>query len=174
MSGPFIQLETARLYITSYQDQDFEHSLRLYSDEKILQYFDHGKSRSSWEVFAMIEGLKGKPFGLFSVFRKEDGEFLGHIDVAPTENDNEVEIGFIFASSAQGKGYCSEAMRAFFVQFVGSWQIQRVIATVHPENIASQKVLQKMGMQAHKQGMRFNQPRVWYALDVSPGIVQRQ
>lgn len=178
-----VDIETERLFIQSYKDTDFQNCISLYSNENITKYFDHGKARNKLEIENLIseKGKKyfsnGKPFGLFSIFHKQDMTFIGQIDFLPSEELGIAEIGFILNEQYHNQGFCSEAVNAIAFDYVeaintGNFKcdelfISKVIATVHPENSSSRKVLQKTGMTLDKIQERFGQPRLWYSIPVS-------
>ncbi|PCI77780.1 hypothetical protein COB21_02600 [Candidatus Aerophobetes bacterium] len=178
-----IENYTDRLCIRAYTEEDYEDSLSIYSDPELTQFFDHGKPRSKLEVDIYLEerssGLKkrGLPLGLFSVFLKDNSIFLGQVDVVPTGDPGEVEIGWIFRKNFQSLGYCSEAVKSFLIPFiinlsergvkVAGQVINRIIATAHPKNKASQRIMEKMGLTFYKDALRYaGNPRNWYEFNL--------
>src|SRR3954470_22250548 len=93
-----IEAFTDRLFIRSYAE-DFERCLSLYGDGELTRYFDHGNPRTYQEILEYVGDRgsryfdQGLPFGIFSVFLKEGNLFVGQVDLVPTENPGEVEIG---------------------------------------------------------------------------------
>jgi len=174
---------TDRLYIRSYLSEDFERCLSLYGDGELTRYFDHGKPRSEKEIVGYVRDRgsryfdQGYPFGIFSVFLKEGDVFVGQVDLVPTENPGEVEIGWIFKKEFHHQGLCSEAVISFLMPLVRKIVemkvvsrgeiVHRVIATAHPENIPSNKIIQKAGLSFYQLGLRYGgKPRNWYGLDL--------
>jgi ribosomal-protein-alanine N-acetyltransferase len=174
-----VEVETPRLLIRSYQDQDFENCVSLYGNSELTKYFDHGKPRSEEEVNVLVREKgnkffkKRQPFGLFSIFLKNSMTFIGQIDLLPSDKPGVVEIGFILLPKYQSKGFCSEAVKAFLSDYINELiskgytckgtVIREVLATVHPENLPSKKVMEKMGMQFKRFHNRFGSPRLWYS-----------
>lgn len=76
---------------------------------------------------------------------KERGEVIGIID--PRIEGPKVGIGYGAARAHWGKGYVSEATRAIIDWAFQQDSIYRVYATTDVENVASQRVLEKVGMQ---------------------------
>ncbi len=176
-----IEAFTDRLFIRSYEE-DFERCLSLYGDGELTRYFDHGKPRTYKEIIEYVGDRgsryfdQGLPFGIFSVFLKE-GVFVGQVDLVPTENPGEVEIGWILLEKFHGQGLCSEAVMSFLMPLVQrivnmklksrGVVINRVIATAHPENIASNKIIQKAGLMLYQKELRYGgKPRNWYCLNL--------
>lgn len=174
-----IEIITERLYIHSYRIGDFENCVALYGDKRLTKYFDHQRPRSRGEVQSLIEekGFKyfyqGLPFGLFSIFDKKDMGFVGQADLIPTIDPEIVEIGVILHREYHGTGYALEATETLLKPFVNELNrsnykyydsiISKVIATCHPDNYASQKLMRKMGMMLEKSQERFGNPRLWFA-----------
>ena len=177
-----VTIETERLLIHSYKDTDFEDCISLYGSEAIIKYFDHGKAWTKHEVESLIceKGNKyfsqGKPFGLFSIFHKETKAFIGQIDLLPSDELGVVEVGFILHAQYHNQGFCSEAVKSVIFDYVeilnnGNFQcdelpINKVMATVHPKNEPSRKVLLKAGMTLEQIQGRFGQPRLWYSVAI--------
>lgn len=177
-----VVIETQRLSIRSYKDEDFESSAMLYSHEKLTKYFDQGKPKSRLEVESLINNIgtkyfnMGEPFGLFSIFQKKDMAFIGHIDLIPIDEPGSVEIGCIFDRRYHNQGFCSEAVRAFIFTYIESlnnegfksngFVINKIIATVHPSNYASKRIIQNIGMTLDKSEERFGHPRLWFSLSL--------
>lgn len=173
-----IEIETSRLYIRSYQDEDFENCVALYSNSKNTKYFDNGKPRSRAEILRLIIQKanryfkKGKPLGLFSIFLKENMTFIGQIDLLLTSKPGLLEIGYIIDPKYQNKGYCTEAVKAVLFDYVNELNdrgfttrgipIHSVMATVHPDNHPSRRIIEKFGMDFKKFQNRFGSPRLWY------------
>ena len=86
------------------------------------------------------------PFAAFAVERKQDAKCIGMIGVAPKwEIDNEIEIVFLIADEYCNNGYATEAGRAM-VRWTFEKAGQEVLsAIVKPENIASRRVIEKLG-----------------------------
>ncbi len=185
-----VQIETERLYIHSYRDNDFENCLSLYGDQEITKYFDYGKPLSRDEVNQLIleKGhkyfAKGEPYGLFSIFNKEDMSFIGQFDLMPIGEPGVVEIGCILHNQSQNQGFCTEIIKTFINDYIeelnyrnfkcNGLSIIKVIATAHPKNNASNKIVKKIGMAFEKFEKRFGNPRLWYSYILPTQVVKNQ
>jgi len=81
----------------------------------------------------------------YMITLKESGEVIGMID--PRIDGTKVGIGYGAARAYWGKGYVTEATRAVIDWAFQQPSIFRVYATTDVENIASRRVLEKVGMQ---------------------------
>ena len=81
----------------------------------------------------------------YMITLKHSDEVIGMID--PRLEGSKVGIGYRITRPHWGKGYVSEATRAIIAWAFQQPSIYRVYATTDVENIASQRVLEKVGMQ---------------------------
>jgi RimJ/RimL family protein N-acetyltransferase len=74
------------------------------------------------------------------------------------------EIGWAFGQAHQGKGYATEAGRALVAHAFGSLGAHRVIATCQPENTASWRVAEKLGLrrEGHFRACLYRAPGIWW------------
>jgi RimJ/RimL family protein N-acetyltransferase len=85
--------------------------------------------------------------GFWAACERESGLFLGWVSLRRNSGIEDVaELGYRFARAAWGKGYAVEAARAIIAAAFESTPLNRVVATTYQENLASQRVMQKLGM----------------------------
>ena len=80
----------------------------------------------------------------YMITRKESGKVMGMID--PRIEGPKVGIGYAAARTYWGKGYVPEATRTIIDWAFHNPTIYRVYATTDVENLASRRVLEKVGM----------------------------
>jgi ribosomal-protein-alanine N-acetyltransferase len=83
----------------------------------------------------------------FFFIEKKDGTKIGlvqHFYVLHGMS-RQMEIGYSLAVSERGKGYCTEAVNLMVDYLFLSTESVRIQATTDPRNLASQKVLEKVG-----------------------------
>lgn len=77
---------------------------------------------------------------------KNEGKVIGVVGVHPKDTlDNEVEILYGVSDEYQRKGYCMEAASSLIQWVFENTATTRLSAIVKPENIASEKVIKKLG-----------------------------
>lgn len=85
---------------------------------------------------------------IWAVCLKDTGKVIGHVDIRP-EHDKKFcvyEIGYIFSPLYKGKGYATEALRKILQHGFENLNAHRIIADSYPENTASWKLLERLGM----------------------------
>jgi len=58
--GVRFEIFTERLYLSNYSEHDFQNCLAMYSDPKLMRFFDKGRALDLGEVSALVNerGLK--------------------------------------------------------------------------------------------------------------------
>lgn len=84
---------------------------------------------------------------------KQSGDLIGHAGLIPQtiEGREELEIGYWISRRYWGRGYATEAgkaLRDYGFDVLGK---NRFIALIHPENLASKRVANKLGMSLEKE-----------------------
>lgn len=77
---------------------------------------------------------------------ERDGELVGDLYVGLDEHGGVAEIGFTLRTEHQGKGYAVEAASAVVADLIERLGCHRVFAQLSPENTASMRVLERIGM----------------------------
>ena len=91
-------------------------------------------------------------FTEFLIVLKENDRIIGSIDYKYVPRDGLTEVGYGLNPLYEGRGFMTEALRAF-LDFGSSLGIRTVRADTRPDNIASQRVLEKCGFRfLHQSG----------------------
>ena len=98
----------------------------------------------------------GRSARAVGVIQGESGQLVGHMVFHPWLGRATHEIGWVISSGHQGRGYATEAARALIDFAFCTLRCHRLVATCQPENVASWRVMEKLGMrrEAHfRQGL---------------------
>jgi RimJ/RimL family protein N-acetyltransferase len=147
-----IILETVRLILRRQILSDLDDLYTLYCDPEITKYIpdaprNREETREELEWF-----LNGHPkypeLGLWATIHKETGKFIGRCGLLPweIEDQHEVEVAYTIARAYWGQGLATEAARAIRDYGFEKLNLSRLISLIDPENVASQKVAEKIGM----------------------------
>jgi RimJ/RimL family protein N-acetyltransferase len=93
------------------------------------------------------------------VWREKPG-FLGWCCLVPLEDSGLIEIGYRYVRAAWGQGVATEAGRAVLDHGFRALGLDPIVAVARPENLASRRVLEKLGL--GYAGLRFH-----YGLDLA-------
>jgi RimJ/RimL family protein N-acetyltransferase len=149
-------IETKRLVLEPLEQRRRDEFIALTADPETMRYW-HPHGAYSADVAgrhfaASLANLEERGFGKRSVVSKETGRWIGFVDttyVGPGCGDvpaTDVEIGWMLTPSAWGHGYATEAGRAIRDEAFGEIGLDNIIAMHHPDNVASGRIIEKLGM----------------------------
>lgn len=149
-------LETKRLLLRHQTMDDLNDLFALYSNPELRRYFPEGvltyeetKEELEWHM----NGHPERPeLGLWATIHKETGKFIGRCGLLPwtIEGQDEVEIAYLLDKSFWGQGLATEAAKGILQYGFERLNLSRLICMIDPENIASQKVAERIGMTFEK------------------------
>ena len=156
MSLPAV--ETRRLRLRPRTLDDLEDCFRMDREPGTLDWIEWPGATGGWHDGAAHRALIRErtlaPYppgmGYWVVARRDEpAGFLGWVLLIPEDAEGpEVEIGWRFVTAARGRGYATEAARAVLAHGLGTLALPRIIADIRPENAASCRVAEKIGMRA--------------------------
>jgi RimJ/RimL family protein N-acetyltransferase len=151
--APDWPLETSRLTLRPFADDDFEAFHAMRADGEVVRYLyedpmsvEEARESFTRKTAATSWGREGDWFTAAAVERAS-GATVG--DVAAgwvSERDKTAEIGFVFDPRHQGKGFATEAAGAVVDWAFATARLHRVIGRTEARNAASARVLEKLGM----------------------------
>lgn len=147
-------LATERLLLRRLTTADLDHLCALDSDPAVMRYLNGGLPTPRAEIersilprllsyYARYEG-----YGYWAAIEKASGEFLGWFALHPTDGGDAAEaaLGYRLRRSVWGQGYATEGARALIRKGFAALGMQRVTATTYQDNLASRRVMEKVGM----------------------------
>jgi RimJ/RimL family protein N-acetyltransferase len=149
-------LETERLILRRQVIEDLDALWELYCDPEVTKYIpDAPKSREEAreELEWFMNGHPRRPeLGLWATILKENGKFIGRSGLLPwtIEGQDEVEVAYTIAREYWGRGLGSEVAAAILEYGFEHLKLSRLICMPEADNIASQKVAEKIGMRLEK------------------------
>lgn len=167
-------LETPRLRLRHLTPADLDDLWAFYQDPAVTRFIPDAP-RTRAEAQAELEWHQHGPprhpeLGLWATLHKATDRFIGRCGLLPWTIDGrpEVEVAYSLAPAYWGQGLATEAARAI-AQYAGTrLGLTRLICLIDPENQASARVAQKIGMTLEKTITDEFGPALVYAL-AQPG-----
>jgi ribosomal-protein-alanine N-acetyltransferase len=152
-------IETERLRLRLFQPEDAPiYFATMHNDADVMQYIT-GTPLPIERTRQAIERYRAHheqhDFSVWAVTDKENGTFLGHGGLITLPTGKDVEIDYGFGRSYWGKGYATEVARAVFRYGLEDMGLGSIYALAFPANVASQRVMQKMGMRYQGRSSQF-------------------
>ena len=151
-SIPFPDLETERLWLRQATQKDAEAGFAVFSDPKVTQFHNLDTFTQIDEAIGVIERRK-KGFesgrGIrWGIACKSDNYLISSCGFTWDREVTAAEVGYELASQFWRQGIMSEALRAMLQYGFGSKGLEFVIAEIMLENVASRRLLEKLGFQS--------------------------
>jgi RimJ/RimL family protein N-acetyltransferase len=142
-----LRLETPRLQLRPPRLDDLDAWAEMMADDENARYIGGTMPRAlCWRgLMTMIGSWHAHGFGMFSVIEKETGRWLGRVGPWMPEGWPGPEIGWAIVRDRWGRGYAVEAAVATTNWALDVLGWQRVIHSISPENVPSQRVALKLG-----------------------------
>lgn len=148
----FQSIETERLILRPFTMEDAPAMFAYTSVPENCRYvrWDAHTEPAQDEEFLreVLERYENHRDFIWGITLRETGQLIGTcrlFDIRP--DDGRVEVSYMISPAVQGKGYASEAIRGVIRYAFSVLGFTRVQARCVAENLASERVMQKCGMQ---------------------------
>ena len=151
-----MQLTTPRLTITTFSPDMAQSVYENSQDDDTRRFVPDEVYASVEEARAAIEFLISRydradgPF-VYPIITNDGGQNIGYVQLCQID-DGSWEIGYHIAKEFTGKGYATEAVKAFLPAMAKKLNIKEVHGICLAENTASVRVLEKCGFVRVYQG----------------------
>jgi RimJ/RimL family protein N-acetyltransferase len=152
--------------IRAFKLSDFDYFVEFFSDAEASRHVG-GPSGVEDIWRRLLAGVGMWPLtglGMWAVERREDGKTIGHIglfDFLRTSEPSisgQVEMGWILAPSAHGKGFANEACNAILGWFEQNFGKHPIWALISLENERSMKLAERLGFVRQPDGLYRDKP----------------
>ncbi|HVF28509.1 MAG TPA: GNAT family N-acetyltransferase, partial [Pyrinomonadaceae bacterium] len=134
----------------------------------VMRYIGTGTPQNEQQARAWLEKNKlrsaQRNFGIWAVTPKEGKTLLGWCGLAILDDTDEVEVGYGLAHPHWGKRITPEGARANLHYGFKVINLERIVAVALPENTASRRVMERLGMKYEKDAYYYGCNVVYYAV----------
>ncbi len=144
-------LETPRLWLRRYTEDDVEDMYALYGDEEVCCFLPWEPFRSREETRAYLHRVVyaeyAKPFAYcYAIEERQTRRFIGYVVVTHLDEETRSgELGYAMRRDCWNRGLMTEAAGAVLARLRENG-FARITASHAADNPASGKVMQKLGM----------------------------
>jgi [ribosomal protein S5]-alanine N-acetyltransferase len=148
-------LTTPRLYLRQFTLNDADKIVALNSDPEVLKYIhepavttiEKAKEILEKHILPQYENNLGR----WAIFIKESNTFIGWCGLKFRPELNEIDLGYRFIKQYWGNGFAYESASHVLSFAFAHLKLTTIVGRAHVDNIASLKILQKIGMQFVKE-----------------------
>lgn len=150
--------------------RDLDYFLSFFGDAEASQHVGGPSCREdTWRRMLAGVGLWSLTgLGMWAVAESDGGPAIGHVGLfdflrgCEPDIEGQVEMGWILAPSAHGKGYAYEACKAILDWFDGQFGRQSIWALISPGNDPSMKLASKLDFERQADGMYREKPQTMW------------
>jgi ribosomal-protein-alanine N-acetyltransferase len=165
---PRPEIETAPLTLRQFTAADFDEVAAMRGDAVVMRYIGKGTPQDEQQAKTWLEKNESRweqhSLGMWAVTPKDEKTLLGWCGLAMLDETDEVEVGYGFAHAHWGKGIASEGARASLRYGFETLGLNRIVAVALPENTASRRVMEKLGMKYEREAYYYSCDVAYYAI----------
>lgn len=162
-----MEIETERLLLRMPTPDDAPALFRILSDAEFRRYLPAQQptlEKVEAGVGRMLNHWAERGYGQWILSPKNSPELLGYCGLRLLPETGEVEILYGIDKPYWGRGLVTEAAKATLRYGFQRAELPRIIALAHPQNAATQRVMQKAGLRYERRDIYFEMECAVYAL----------
>jgi ribosomal-protein-alanine N-acetyltransferase len=154
-------LVTRRLVLRPFAAADYEDLHAMDCDDRVMRYLATGlrgrtREQTAQALERMIAFAAVRPgYGLLHARRRDDDAFVGGCGLYPLPGTDDIEIAYRLPHACWGHGYATEMAQAVVAYGLRDLALARIVGVTYPENVASQRVLQKIGLREEEMAIHY-------------------
>jgi len=145
------EITTNRLVLRQFRKDDLDIYSRIMGDREVGKWFPKGDGytheESEKSLKAILKHWSEHSFGIWAIIEKANGVLIGRCGLNLIDMTSEVEVDFVVTPNSWGKGFATEAAGTALAYGFQKLKLENTIALAKPENTASRRVIEKIGMQ---------------------------
>jgi ribosomal-protein-alanine N-acetyltransferase len=151
-------LQTERLLLTRMRPAHVPALVDLWTDPDVTRYMGGPRERLSLEsdLEQSAQNPAAETHDLWPLLERKSGKVVGHCGLLDkdVEGTTEIEVVYVLATQAWGKGYATEIAAAIRDWAFSTLGLKRLISLIEPSNRASERVAVKIGMRLEREIIR--------------------
>jgi [ribosomal protein S5]-alanine N-acetyltransferase len=162
-------LETSRLVLRPFGEKDVDLLAELMANRDFMRFSLGPYTREQTQT-VLDKILSWNRAGLpsqFAIIMRSNDTLIGYCGFFHQQVDetNEIEIGYRLHPDYWNQGLATEAATAVRDHAFGDLKLRRVISLIHPDNVASRRVAEKIGMRFERRTVFKGFPTRIFALN---------
>ena len=147
-------IETERLVLRELTEADFDAAREILGDARVMYAWEHGFSDAETRAWIAenIARYRRDGFSYLAAVERGSGALAGFIGplVETVDGERRMGVAYILGKNFWGQGYATEGAAACIDYAFDQLGADEVIAEIRPENSASRRVAERLGMTARE------------------------
>jgi len=145
-----VLFDTERLLARRLSPEDAKDMVAIFGDQESMRFVGDSKTLTEadclyWIVDVTDKNFESRGYGMIAFVDKDALNLIGCAGVFHPGQQTEPEVMYWIQREQWGKGFATEIVKGLVAHARDSWMVERMIATIHPDNLASQRVITKSG-----------------------------
>lgn len=144
-----VYLETDRMVLRRLVEAHRADMIGFYGNAEVMAIRKYGArdpEAAGQAVDVALNHWDAHGFGLFTVHDRSSDDFMGECGLRYLDDGSAVEVSYGLLQRFQGRGLATEAASACLAFGLGTLDLPLIVAFSRGTNIASHRVLEKIGM----------------------------
>ena len=148
----FPSLETERLFLRAFTNDDLDFVFQHFSNPEVHRYLLDNEPISTREqaqkIIEFFAQTEDKTHHRWLIVRTSDDLAIGTCGFHKWQQQHHrIEIGYDLQPSARNQGFMTEALTAMLSFCFEQMKVNRIEALIHPENLDSIRLIENLGFQ---------------------------
>lgn len=162
-----VYLETNRLILRQFIEDDLNDLFKLNSDLEIMRYINGGQPANYQDIKhdlfkKLVDYQTNQDYGYWAAVEKTSNKFIGWFHFLTTTNfayltefnlvsGNEIALGYRLCRDNWNRGFASEGSKAIIAKGFSELGVTKVVSWALVENKASIRVMEKVGLKREQE-----------------------
>ncbi|CAA9459135.1 MAG: Acetyltransferase, GNAT family [uncultured Rubrobacteraceae bacterium] len=166
-----LEIETDRLRLRPWREGDLDAYAHMCADPEVMRYMPGVMTReqAAEQIARFVRHFEERGHCYWAVEDKVSGAFVGRIGLTHQqdwpEDPHKTDVGWLLDRAYWSRGLATEGAWASLRHGFEELGIERVIGITLPDNLASRRVMEKLGMAYRGEARWKGFDLVWYAID---------
>lgn len=142
-------LETERLTLRPFREEDVRALFELTQDADVVRYVNDGRMPTLFESWRLVATWIGhwamRGYGQWAIEERSSGRFIGRAGIINPADWPGPEVGYLLGRAYWGHGYATEAARAAMDWGFEQFRFPDLLSLIDPDNAASIAVATRLG-----------------------------
>jgi RimJ/RimL family protein N-acetyltransferase len=161
------EIETERLQLRMFKPDDLDDLCHIFGDPDVVRFLGSGQPAKREEtetaLMSIIKHWEAFGFGRWAAICKQTRKLIGYCGLRNFQGT--AELVYLLSKPYWGMGLATEMARASLKFGFEEKKFERIVAMAKLANVASQRVMRKVGMSFQKNVLIFNMEVALYSIN---------
>lgn len=155
------------------QPSDLDALAAIWADPEVTRFLPSRgvpipRENAEKALQSFIEHWQQREYGIWAIVESGSSKMVGYCGLRYLDELNEVEVLYGLAKAHWGRGTATQAVKAAVLYGFNVANLDKLIAMALPDNLASRRVIEKVGLQYEKTIHMFNLDVLYYSAKPMP------